>query len=175
MFPFTSSGVLSWINRFAALQHGHVLFDPARTRLGLLGGLNAIQDRVTIMPIEQIEHAPGSRISIERGLQIRRNLGPALRRIGSIETAIEFGLLDFFQSRWLHPSDLDKCEHPLSIHLRPIALWAPRCESNQPIVRVEPVPLAVDPSVAKSPVDCFLLRDARDVCRRFRELQPNTL
>ena len=127
------------------------------------------------MSIESIEHAPRPRISIKRGLQIGRNLGLALRRIGSFESAIESGLLDLFHPRRTHPSHLDQRKRALTVHLRPFALRAPRCESNQPIVRVEPIPLSVDPSVAKGGVDCFLLRDARDIRRCLRELEPNAL
>ena len=127
------------------------------------------------MSIESIEHAPRPRISIKRRPQIGRNLRFALRRIGSLETAIESRLLDLFHPRRTHPSHLDQRKRALTVHLRPFALRTPRCESNQPIVRVEPIPLSVDPSVAKGGVDCLLLRDARDIRRCLRELEPDAL
>ena len=124
------------------------------------------------MPIELIKQALCSRISIKCGLQVARNLRLALRRVGSIETAVEFGLLDLFHSGRTHAAKLDQGERPLAIDLRPFAVWAARRESNQPVVGIEPAKLAVDPSVTKGGVDRFLPRDARDARRRLGQLEP---
>jgi hypothetical protein len=114
------------------------------------------------MPIEPIEDAPGARISIERGLQIRGNLGLTLRRIRGVEAPVATSLLDLLEARRTHPAELDQQERALAIHLRPFAVGTPRRKSYQPVVGVEPVDLPVDPSVAKRCVDCFLPRDTRD-------------
>ena len=114
------------------------------------------------MPIELIENAPGLWISFERGPQISGNLCLALRRIGSVESAVAPSLFYLLEARQTHPAKLDQHQRALTIHLRPLAVRPPRRKSNQPVVGVEPVNLPVDPSVAKRRVDRFLSRDARD-------------
>ena len=159
----------------AAAQHARVFFDPLRACLGLLRFMNAIQDCVTVDPVELIEVAPGGRIAIEHRLEIFRHLSRALRRICRLPSAIEFRLLDLLQPGRLHPAELDENRRPRAIELRPLTFRTSRRKTDQPIVGIEPVGLPVNPSVTERAVDCFPFRNARDAGCCLGQLQPHAL
>src|SRR5580692_10567641 len=159
----------------AAAQHARVFFDPLRACLGLLRFMNAIQDCVTVDPVELIEVAPRGRIAIERRLEIFRHLSRALRRICRLPSAIEFRLLDLFQPGELHTAELDQNYRPRAIELRPLTFRTSRRKTDQPMVGVKAVGLPVDPSVTERTVDCFPFRYARDAGRCLCQLQPHAL
>src|ERR1700730_14145853 len=150
------------MDRLAAGQHGHVLLDPLRARFRLLCIVNAIEDRVSIVAVEPLKVLFGSRLAIERGLEIFRDSRFALRRIGRLPPTVALGVLDLPQTGALHPTELDQGKRPLAIDPRPLALLAARREADQPMVGVKLVQLAVDPAVAKRAVDRLLPRDARN-------------
>jgi hypothetical protein len=73
-----------WVDRLPAAQHGHVFFDPLRSRLRFLCILKAMQDRVSVATVESIETAFGVWIAIEGGLKVFRDRRFALRCIGGL-------------------------------------------------------------------------------------------
>src|SRR5438309_9975123 len=63
--------------RLAAREHGHELLDLASTSLGPLHRLDAMQNRVAILPGEPAEHRLRFRFSRKRSCQV---VGHARRR-----------------------------------------------------------------------------------------------
>jgi len=163
------------MNCLAPAQHRHVLFDSLHPRFCLLRIMNTIKNCVSICPVELIEVSPGGRVAIEPAPKIFGNLRPARRCISGFPSAVEFGFLDFTHPRRPHPTEFDQNERSLAIDPGPFSLGAAGREANEPIIRVELVDQPVYPAVTKRAVDCFPLRDARDVRRSLRKLQPHAL
>jgi hypothetical protein len=76
---------------FAFDQHRDVFLDPGQPGLGLFGDVDAMQDRVAIGAIERFEKAFRRLVFRQRGAEIVRHLGRALRRIGGAPAAVLFG------------------------------------------------------------------------------------
>src|SRR5262245_30709513 len=61
------------VDLFLLLQHVDELLDPLRSRLGFLGRMNPVKNRVTVAAIQRGEKGFRLRISIQFGLQIVRH------------------------------------------------------------------------------------------------------
>jgi hypothetical protein len=78
--------------------------------------------------------------------------GHGIRRIAArllLPAAIGFGTLHLPETGGFHPAFLDQLANLAAVDLRPLALRPAWGEPNQPILVVEAVRLAVDPTVAE--------------------------
>ena len=71
-----------------------------------------MENRIPVVTVEFIEVASSAWIAIEGGLEISRDRHFALRCIGALPSAIEFGLLDLPHPGGPHATELDQSERP---------------------------------------------------------------
>src|SRR5262249_32565775 len=81
---------------FLLLQHADELLDALGSRLGFLGGMNPVENRVTVAAVKRGEEGSRLRIAIQFGLKIARHDGLALRSIGRVPSPILPGALHGF-------------------------------------------------------------------------------
>ena len=137
------------IDGFALRQHHDVFLNASLSGFGLFGIMGPVQDRIAIGAIKRFEEALGLLVFRQRSTEIIRNLRRALRRIGSAPAPVVFGALDLGQSRRSHTPQLDKPKRPGAVFLGPFAGGLTRCEADQPILVIETVELAIDPTMTK--------------------------
>jgi hypothetical protein len=137
------------IDGFAFDQHRDVFLDLGHPGFGLSGVVDPVQDRVAIGAIKNFEEAFCLFIFRQRGTEIVRHLRRALGRIGGVPAPVLFGTIDLVQSRRLHAPHLDKLKRPGAVFLGPFAGGLARREADQPIVVIETVELAIDPTMTK--------------------------
>src|SRR4051794_4567491 len=90
----TAAGPRSSVKRLPAPEHADELLEPARARLGPLGVVEAVEDRVAVRAVEGREVGRRDGVGVELGLEIRRHLDAAGRRVGGIPAAVGLGALD---------------------------------------------------------------------------------
>jgi hypothetical protein len=87
-------------------QHGHILLNPLGAGLGRLCIVDAVEDGVAIGAFELREERFGFGRCVKRRPQIIRNLGPALRCVGSSPAPVGLRFLDLSQTGGGQPSFL---------------------------------------------------------------------
>src|SRR6185295_20311970 len=155
------------------LQHGDELLDAPGTRLGLLGVVNAEDDRVAVDAVERGEKGFGLGMAVELRLQVVRHGGAALRLVGLLPLAVLFGAFDRREAGRLHLAARDERFRLLAVDLRPDAPRAARREFLQPEGHVVRLLLAVDPAVAERGFEGFGVGYGWDVGVLLCQLEPD--
>src|SRR5262249_51454944 len=158
---------------FLLLQHANKLLDAPGPRLGSLGGVNPVENRVTVAAVQRGEEGFRFRIAIQFGLQITRHDGFALRSVSRVPSPILSGALHRFQAGRLHSPALDQPLRLLSVDLRPDASRAARRELLQPRRFVMALPLAVYPSVTQRHFERFVVGHRLYAGRLLGQLDPD--
>jgi hypothetical protein len=82
------------VDRFAGLEHCYELRESPHTRLGLLGVLEAVKDRVAVLATELREERLGLWASVELALEIIGDGDPLLALVGCLPAPIRLRALD---------------------------------------------------------------------------------
>jgi len=149
------------VYRLAAREHRHELLNLASTTLGPLHRLNAMQNRVAILPGEPAEHRLRFRFSRKRSCQV---VGHARRRgtgVGSRPTTVGLRALDLGDSRRLHPALAGQPLGERRVPLRPAAPCPSRSETLKVRSLVAAADLAVDPAETDRLLEGLVVGEAR--------------
>src|SRR5262249_28952820 len=149
--------LISGIYLFLLLQHADELLDALRPRLGFLGGMNPVENRVTVAAVQRGEEGSRLRVAIQFGLKIVRDYGLAWRSVSGVPPPILPRVLHRFQAGRLHLPALDQLLRLLRVDFRPDAFRAARRELLQPGGFVITLLLAVYPSIAQRHFERFLV------------------
>jgi hypothetical protein len=156
-------------------QHGHVLGDASRPRLGPLGVLDLVQDGVPVPAVKFREELTSLFVLLQLPAQVVWHRGGARCVVGGIPSAVGLGTLYFPETRSLHLAALYKILGLLAVDLRPLALGSTRREPLQVVVLVELARLAIDPAVAEGDFDGLIVGDALDARALLGDLEPQPL
>jgi hypothetical protein len=144
------------IDGFALDQHRDEFLDTSRPGLGLLGGVDAVKDRVAVPAVERFEETSRPLAVLERGAEIIWNLRRALRSISGVPAPVLFRAFDLLQPRGLHATQFNELKRPGTVYLGPFAVGLTRGKADQPVLVIETVELAIDPAMAKPRIDRLL-------------------
>src|SRR5262245_9197511 len=97
----------SWVDLFLLLQHTDKQLNALRPRLGFLGGMNSMKNRITVAAIQRGKEGLRFLIAIQFGLKIARHGSFALRSIRRLPAPINSGALHRLKPRGFHPPALD--------------------------------------------------------------------
>src|SRR5215475_9690476 len=158
---------------FFLLQHADELLDALGPRLGFPGGMNSVENRVTVAAVQRGEECSRLRVAIQFGLKIVRHYGLAGRGVSGVPPPILPGALHRFQAGRLHLPDLDQPLRLLRVDLRPDAFRAARRELLQPRRFVITLLLAVYPSIAQRHFERLVVGHGLYPGRLLGQLEPD--
>jgi hypothetical protein len=144
------------IGRLATLEHVDELRQLTGSFLGGYCLVQAMEDGVAVDAVEGGDEADGILVGVRGHLEVARELGVTLRSLGSIPAAVGLGALDVGKPGRLHAPLRHQGECAGAINLRPAAPGHAGRESDQEMVEIDIVQLAVDLAMAKCGGDCLL-------------------
>src|SRR5690606_29288342 len=137
---------------FVSLEHRDELGDLARSRLPLLHGSYAIEDRIPVRTGQRCKEGCRLRALIQCCLEVGGHLGLTCGCVGGFPPAVCLGSLDLCQPARMRPSSLQKLGCAGAVYLRPLAARLARREADKPVFIVVLVEPPIDPAVAERSV-----------------------
>src|SRR3954447_2763393 len=113
-----------------------------------VGGLNAVEDGVAVAAVERLEEGTDGRIAVELAGEVVGHLGGALRLVRGVPATVRAGALDLAQTPPPHVGALDQALRLGAAELRPPPGACAGSEALHPVVVIEGLLAAVDPSEA---------------------------
>src|SRR4051812_47240793 len=168
-------GVASVVDPLAACEHGHERLDAPGTGRGTLGVLNAVEDGVAVAAVERLEEGTDGRIAVELAGEVVGHLGGALRLVRGVPATVRAGALDLAQARRPHVAALDQELGLGAVDLRPPAAACAGSEALHPVVVIEGLLAAVDPSEADRLLQRLRVGHGFDAAALAGDLQPDAL
>src|SRR5690349_9790746 len=120
------------MDRLAARAHRDELGDPLRAGLGLLRGLDAIEDRVAVRAVERVEELASAGVLCERRREVIGHGRRAGAIVGALPPAVALGALHLGHAWRLELASREERLGLRAIDLRPWALRGPWREPLQP-------------------------------------------
>src|SRR4051794_5292460 len=130
------------------LEHLDELREPPRPRLGPLGVLQAIEDRVAVLAVQAGEERLRPRSRVELAPEVVGDGHRRLPGVGRRPAAVGLRGLGLGQAARAHPALGDQPLGLLAVDLRPLAARRARAEALQEPLLVQRLAPAVDPPEA---------------------------
>src|SRR5262245_42788965 len=162
----------SGVDRFARLEHGDELCQAPGARLGLLGVLEPVEDRVAVLAAEPGEECLRRRPRVELALEIIRDRGAALAGVGGVPAAVRLGALDLGVSSGPHSPLGDQLLRLGPIDLRPPPARPTRRIPLEEVALVERFAAAVYPAEAERDLNRLGVKDGLDARVLLGHLDP---
>ena len=109
------------VDRLSGLEHRDELRQPPSARLGLLGVLEPVQDRVAVLTRQLVEERPGVWTDVELAPEILGDGDRPLALVGRLPAAVGLGPFDLAEAGRPHPAVGGQSLHLVAVDPRPLA------------------------------------------------------